>query len=133
MRNNSNENAELRKLTSEIVAAYAGNNAVASAQLSDMIGDVFNKLSDLGKPAPEPDPVPAVPIKKSITKETIRCLECGRPMKMLKRHLKCHKLLPDEYRAKWRLNHDYPMVTANYSKVRSKLAINIGLGRNPKK
>ena len=133
MRNNSNENAELRKLTSEIVSAYAGNNAVASAQLSDMIGDVYNQLSDLGQPAPEPEPVPAVPIKKSITKKTITCLECGKTMKMLKRHIMTHKLLPDEYRAKWKLRPDYPMVTANYSGVRRELAKINGLGRGPKK
>ncbi len=134
MRNDSNENAELLKLTSEIVSAYAGNNAVASAHLSDMIGDVFNKLSVLGQPEPEPEPVPAVPINKSLTKKTITCLECGRSMKMLKRHLKVkHSLLPDDYKKKWKLRRDYPMVTANYSKVRSKLAINIGLGRKPKK
>ena len=134
MRNDSNENAELLKLTSEIVSAYAGNNAVASAHLPDMIGDVFNKLSDLGQPEPEPEPVPAISIKKSLTKKTITCLECGWTMKMLKRHLKVkHSLLPDDYKKKWKLRRDYPMVTANYSKVRSKLAINIGLGRKPKK
>ena len=134
MRNDSNENAELLKLTSEIVSAYAGNNAVASAHLSDMIGDVFNKLSVLGQPEPEPEPVPAVPINKSLTKKTITCLECGRSMKMLKRHLDVgHDLKPGDYRAKWQLNHDYPMVSSNYSEVRSKLAIELGLGRKPKK
>ena len=134
MRNDSNENAELLKRTTEIVSAYAGNNAVASAHLSDMIGDVFNKLSDLGQPEPEPEPVLAIPIKKSLTKKTITCLECGRSMKQLKRHLDAyHDLEPEEYRAKWRLNHNYPMVTSNYSEVRRKLAIKIGLGRKPKK
>ena len=99
-----------------------------------MIGDVFNKLSDLGQPEPEPELVPAVPINKSHTKTTITCLECGRSMKMLKRHLDVgHDLKPDDYRAKWRLNPDYPMVSPNYSEVRRKLAIDLGLGRKPKK
>lgn len=128
------ERSELLELTSEIVAAYAGNNALPSADLPQLIQTVYNSLSGVGAAAAEPesDQKPAVPVKKSVTDTAIVCLECGKGQKMLKRHLAAaHGLTPEEYRAKWRLNYDYPMVAPAYAETRRKLAKQIGLGRKP--
>ena len=132
MSDKSVEHSELLTLTSDIVAAYAANNAVPGAGLSGLLGTVFHTLSDLGAP-PEPEQKPAVPIKKSVTKQFIICLECGKEQKMIKRHLHtAHDTNPDEYRAKWGLAHNYPMVAPVYAALRRKLAKEIGLGRKRK-
>ena len=126
------DRGELLALTSEIVAAHASNNAVPGADLPGLIQSVFQTLEGLSGPAEEPvaELKPAVPIRKSITDEHIICLEDGKPLKMLKRHLKtAYDMTPEEYREKWGLPHDYPMVAPAYSATRKKLAKDIGLGR----
>ncbi len=126
------ERSELLTLTSDIVAAYTANNALPGAGLPELLGTVFHALSDLGA-HPEPEQIPAVSIKKSVTKKFIICLECGKEQKMIKRHLHtAHNTSPVEYRAKWGLAHDYPMVSPVYSVLRRKLAKEIGLGHKRK-
>ena len=122
---------ELVDMTAEIVAAYVGNNPIAPADLPGVIKDVYAALDTASVGTPEPEPLnPAVPIKKSITPDYIVCLEDGKRFKSLKRHLNTHYgLSPDEYRAKWGLPSDYPMVAPNYAKARSNLAKEMGLGR----
>lgn len=121
--------ARLLENTSHIVAAYAGNNAIPNAELPRLIATVFNTVSGLGA-APEPAQEPAVPVSRSVTRTAILCLECGKPHKMLKRHLaNAHGLSPDDYRRKWGLEPTYPMTSPAYSVLRRKLAENIGLGR----
>ncbi len=129
------DHTELLALTSDIVAAHASNNAVPSTELSGLIEAVFGTLSKLSEPA-EPVVVlkPAVSIKKSVTADYLICLEDGKQLKMLKRHLKtAYDMTPEDYRSKWGLGHDYPMVAPNYAKKRQELAKKIGLGRKPKK
>ena len=127
---------ELLKLTSDIVSAYASKNNIATADLPGLIGNVHQALSNLGKVVEVVEPTelkPAVPIKKSVTPEYIVCLEDGKKLKMLKRHLQSsYGITPDEYRAKWGLPSDYPMVAPNYAKQRSDLALKLGLGRGKK-
>ena len=126
------DHSELLALTSEIVAAHVSNNAVASTDLPNLIETVFSTLSGLGQPEPEPEVElkPAVPIKKSVTDDHIVCLEDGKKLKMLKRHLKtAYNMTPEEYRAKWGLPADYPMVAPSYAQKRQQLAKKIGLGR----
>ncbi len=132
MASNPNQN-DLLELTAEIVSAHASNNAVASGELPQVIKDVYATLSTLGETPPEPDkPTPAIAIKKSITPDYLICLEDGKKLKMLKRHLKTsYDMSPDEYRERWGLPADYPMVAPNYAKKRSSLAKKIGLGRKP--
>ena len=133
MSEKSIEHNELLTLTSDIVANHASKNAVPSNDLSGLIENVFNTLSGLAAPPAEPEQKPAVPIKKSVTKEFIICLECGKPQKMIKRHLhSAHDTNPDEYRAKWGLAHNYPMVAPVYAALRRRLAKEIGLGRKRK-
>ena len=133
MSEGSTEPGGLLALTSDIVTAYVANNAVPSADLPGLIEAVFHALSGLGAPAAEPEQKPAVSIKKSITDKFIVCLECGKELKVLKRHLRsAHDTNPDEYRAKWGLAHDYPMVAPDYVALRRKLAKKIGLGRKRK-
>ena len=133
MSEKSVEHNELLTLTSDIVANHASKNAVPSNDLSGLIETVFNTLSGLGAPPAEPEQKPAVPIKKSVTNKFIVCLECGKPQKMIKRHLhSAHDTNPVEYRAKWGLAHDYPMVAPVYAALRRKLAKEIGLGRKRK-
>ena len=105
-----------------------------TADLPDAITAVYAKLSELGGPQEEEkELVPAVPIKKSVTDDYLICLEDGRKLKMLKRHLStAFNLTPEEYRAKWGLPHDYPMVAPAYARTRQALAKKIGLGRKPK-
>ena len=130
---------ELLSLTSDIVAAHVSNNTVAVSDLPGLIEQVYKTLSGVGGAgeAAADRPSPAVPIKKSITPDFIICLEDGKKLKMLKRHLKtAYDMTPDEYRERWGLPSDYPMVAPNYAKQRSKLAKAIGLGtqrRKPKK
>ncbi len=130
MSEKSVEHNELLTQTSDIVANHASNNAVPSTDLSGLIETVFNTLSGLGAPPAEPAQKPAVPIKKSVSKKFIACLECGKEHKMLKRHLhSAHDTNPVEYRAKWGLAHDYPMVAPVYAALRRRIAKEIGLGR----
>jgi predicted transcriptional regulator len=129
------DHSELLALTSEIVAAHVSNNAVPSGELSGLIETVFGTLSQLGgEPAePEVEAKPAVPVKRSVTDDYLVCLEDGKKLKMLKRHLKtAYDMTPEDYRAKWGLPHDYPMVAPNYAKKRQELAKKIGLGRKPR-
>jgi predicted transcriptional regulator len=124
---------EFLRMTAEVVAAYLRNNQLPSGQVGDIINTVYQSLLTLeGKPALElPDaPRPAVPIKKSITPEFLICLEDGKKMKMLKRHLRSsYNMTPEQYRHKWGLPPDYPMVAPNYAEQRSAFAKNIGLGQ----
>jgi predicted transcriptional regulator len=127
--------ADLLGLTAEIVAAHVSNNAVALPDLAGLIQDVYRTLSNVGAPpAPAAEkPQPAVPVKKSITPEYLICLEDGKKLKMLKRHLKtAYNLTPEQYRERWGLQADYPMVAPNYAKHRSTLAKKIGLGTKPR-
>jgi predicted transcriptional regulator len=135
MADTDTDHSELLALTSEIVAAHVSNNAVASTDLPTLIETVFSTLSGLGIPEPEPEIElkPAVPIKKSVTEDYIVCLEDGKKLKMLKRHLKtAYNMTPEEYRAKWGLPTDYPMVAPSYAAKRQQLAKKIGLGRKPR-
>ena len=122
---------ELLELTTEIVAAHVSNNTVAMGDIPDLIQQVYRTLSTVGgnaAPAQE-RPQPAVPIRKSVTPEYIICLEDGKKLKMLKRHLKtAYNMTPEEYRERWDLAPDYPMVAPNYAAQRSDLAKKIGLG-----
>ena len=133
MSEKSVERSELLTLTSDIVANHAMKNAVPSTDLSGLIETVFNTLSGLGAPPPKLEQKPAVPIKKSVTKQFIICLECGKEQKIIKRHLhSAHDTNPVEYRAKWGLAHDYPMVAPVYATLRSRLAKEINFGRKRK-
>jgi predicted transcriptional regulator len=121
------------ELAAEIVSAYVSNNSVPVSDLPGLIHDVHSALVRVtaGHPAPVAEaPKPAVPAKKSITNEHIICLEDGRKFKSLKRHLRTqYNMSPDEYREKWGLPPDYPMVAPNYAKARSNLAKQMGLGQ----
>ena len=123
--------SDLLALTTEIVSAHVANNSVALADLPQLIQEVYRTLTTLGTtPVAQERPQPAVPVKKSVTPDYLICLEDGKKLKMLKRHIKtAYDLTPDEYRAKWGLSSDYPMVAANYAKARSDLAVKLGLGR----
>ena len=124
---------DLTSLAADIVSAYVANNAVGSDKLPEIIGSVYGALSRASLQAVEPEKVelkPAIAVKKSVTPEYIICLEDGQKFKSLKRHLKTHyDMSPEEYREKWRLPHDYPMVAPSYAAARSDLAKNMGLGR----
>jgi predicted transcriptional regulator len=124
---------EITALTAEIVGAYVGHHTMAAADLPDLIATVGKELAELGQASAEPaeeKPVPAVPIKRSVTPDHIVCLEDGKKLKMLKRHLKTrYDMTPDEYRRRWGLKDDYPMVAPSYAAQRSDLAKKIGLGR----
>ena len=126
---------ELLELTTEIVAAHAGNNTVSPDELSRMINDVYNTLATVGhSAAPSEKAKPAVPVKKSVFPDYLVCLEDGRKLKMLKRHLNtAYGMSPEDYRIKWGLPADYPMVAPNYAKKRSTLAKKIGLGTKPRR
>ena len=120
---------QLLEITTEIVSSHISNNPVAAADLPQVIAAVHAKLATLGRPV-EQVRDPAVPVKKSIRKDSLVCLECGRSMKMLKRHLGTeHGMTPQEYRAKWRLPADYPMITPDYASKRQEIAKESGLGR----
>ena len=123
---------ELLPLVTDIVAAHLSNNNVPSAELPQLIRDVYHALAAAsgGGPAPLARPEAAVPVKKSVTPDYIVCLEDGKKLKMLKRHLRStYNLTPDEYRTKWGLPQDYPMVAPKYAEQRSEFAKKIGLGR----
>ncbi len=124
-------NKELLEYTTEIVAAHVSNNTVAVPDLPDLINQVYRTLSSVesSSAAMQERPEPAVPIKKSITNDYIICLEDGKKLKMLKRHLKtAYNMTPEEYRDRWGLPSDYPMVAPSYAAQRSDLAKKIGLG-----
>ena len=129
------KNGELLELTTEIVAAHVSNNTLPVSDLPRLIQDVYRTLLAVGGAQPVPDrPRPAVPIKKSVTADHIICLEDGKKLKMLKRHLKtAYNMTPEEYRERWGLPRDYPMVAPNYAKHRSSLAKKIGLGTRPRR
>ena len=124
---------ELLRMTTDVVAAYVGNNTLPTAQLAEVINVVYGSLRSLeGQVAQaRPEPLkPAVPVRKSVTPEFLICLEDGKKLKMLKRHLRStYNMTPDEYRSKWGLAPDYPMVAPNYAERRSEFAKKIGLGR----
>ena len=120
--------------TSQIVSAYVSKNSVQASDLPALISSIHQSLTTLGQPqaaAVEPTELkPAVPVKKSVTPDYIVCLEDGKKLKMLKRHLQSsYGLTPAEYRTKWGLPNDYPMVAPNYAKARSDLAVKLGLGK----
>jgi len=131
------DSATLLDLTARIVSAYAGNASLTPSELTDVIGSVSRALSSLSSNTVEPEPkelAPAVPVKKSVTADFIVCLEDGKKLKMLKRHLmSTYGMTPADYRTKWNLPRDYPMVAPNYAATRSQLAKKIGLGKSPAK
>ena len=118
-------------LTAQIVSAHVGHNAVSPDALPALIQEVYKTLTNVGQqPAQAEKPTPAVPVKQSVRQDRIICLEDGKSFSMLKRHLMTdHKLTPQQYRERWALPRDYPMVAPNYAKTRSALAKKIGLGR----
>lgn len=133
---NSLVDANLIDLTADIVSSYISNNTIASTDLPTLISEVHEALYKTVSVPQEPEPEvlkPAVPIKKSVTKDYIICLEDGKQFKSLKRHLRSHyDLTPDEYRERWGLDADYPMVAPNYAQARSALAKKMGLGQQRK-
>jgi predicted transcriptional regulator len=127
---------DILALTTEIVAAHVSNNTVSVGDLPHLINQVYQSLSTIGTgAAPVVErPQPAVSVKKSITPDYIVCLEDGKKLKMLKRHLKtAYNMTPEDYRERWGLPADYPMVAPNYAKQRSRLAKEIGLGTRARK
>ena len=140
MENTENLDETLITLTADIVSAHVSNNSVAVNDLPVLIQNVHSALTGLGSSSEEPEvkQEPAVSVRSSIKPDYIVCLEDGKKLKMLKRHLMTHyQMTPDEYRQKWSLNSDYPMVAPNYAEQRRSLAKKIGLGtkrrRTPKK
>jgi predicted transcriptional regulator len=121
------------ELTAQIVSAYVGNNTVPSAEIANLIGQVHAALKRVsgGQVAPSAEPArPAVPVKRSINSDFIVCLEDGKKFKSLRRHLRTqYNLTPEQYREKWGLSADYPMVAPNYAAARSQLAKQMGLGQ----
>ncbi len=130
--NNVDEN-ELLRMTAEIVAAYVGNNSLSADQVPEIVrtvGAALRQIDQGENGAEKATGKPAVPIRRSVTPDYIICLEDGRKLKMLKRHLRTtFGMTPDEYRARWGLPADYPMVAPNYAKRRSEFAKKIGLGQ----
>jgi predicted transcriptional regulator len=127
--------SEFIELTADVVSAYVANNPVPANELPALIQQIHQTLASLGSAGSSPEPAaekqkPAVPIKKSVTPDYIISLEDGRQFKSLKRYLQTsHNMTPDDYRAKWNLPSDYPMVAPNYAAQRSALAKSMGLGR----
>lgn len=127
-------NETLITLTSDIVAAHVANNNVAVEDVTALIQNVYGALSTLGKVTVQEEgrPEPAVSVRASVKPDYIVCLEDGKKLKMLKRHLMTHyNMTPEEYRQRWNLPSDYPMVAPNYAEKRRELAKKIGLGRKP--
>jgi predicted transcriptional regulator len=131
------DKSEIIEMTTDIVAAYVGNNTVSTADLPALIQSVYRSLSGVlsGGEAVEAAPKePAVAVKRSITPDFLICLEDGRKFKSLKRHLRTkYNMSPEDYRAKWGLAKDYPMVAPNYARARSDLAKQMGLGQGGRK
>ena len=132
MAENSSESTYI-ELTAQIVSAYVGNNSVPTAEIPNLIGQVHSALKRVagGQMTPPAEPLkPAVPVKRSITSDYIVCLEDGKKFKSLKRHLRTqYDMTPEQYREKWGLPPDYPMVAPNYAAARSQLAKQMGLGQ----
>lgn len=130
MSDTKDHQSELITLTADIVAAHVSNNSVAISDLAILINHVHSALANLGgKPVVEEKPVPAVSIRASVKADHIVCLEDGKKLKLLRRHLMTHYgMTPDDYRAKWGLPADYPMVAPSYAEKRRELAKKIGLG-----
>jgi predicted transcriptional regulator len=127
---------ELLSLTTEIVAAHVSNNTVAANDLPQLISQVYQSLAGVGRApvAAAERPQPAISVKKSVHPDYIVCLEDGKKLKMLKRHLKtAYNMTPEQYRERWNLPPDYPMVAPNYARQRSRLAKEIGLGTRGRK
>ena len=131
---------EVLAMTADIVAAYASHNQMAQSELTDLITSVHGTLAGLASGGNAEDEqvvadvpaTPAVPIDASISRDAITCLECGKTFKTLKRHLSTeHELSPSDYRARWQLSKDYPLVAPSYSERRADTAKKIGLGRKP--
>jgi len=124
---------EVLGLTAQIVSAHVRHNSVAPDALPGLIQEVYRTLLNIGsQPVQATKPTPAIPVKQSIRQDRIICLEDGKSFSMLKRHLMTdHKLTPQQYREKWGLRRDYPMVAPAYAQTRSALAKKIGLGRKP--
>ncbi|ANF53459.1 MucR family transcriptional regulator [Brevundimonas diminuta] len=131
------EKPELLEMTADIVSAYVSNNTVSADTVPTLIAQIHAALSGVSEAPVEAEPEPqepAVPVRKSITPDFLICLEDGRKFKSLKRHLRTkYNLSPEEYRAKWGLPKDYPMVAPNYAKARSELAKQMGLGQGGRK
>lgn len=129
-----NEQNDILGLTAQIVSAHIANNAVATESLPALIQEIYKTLSNVGKETVVADRLqPAVAVKKSIFADYLVCLEDGKKLKMLKRHLQTsYGLSPEQYRERWNLPADYPMVAPNYARHRSNLAKKIGLGTKPR-
>ena len=131
------DKSEIVEMTTEIVAAYVSNNAVATTDLPALIQSVYRSLAGVvsgGETVESAPKEPAVPVKRSITPDFLVCLEDGRKFKSLKRHLRTkYNMSPEDYRAKWGLPKDYPMVAPNYARARSDLAKQMGLGQGGRK
>ena len=131
------DNDQILEMTADIVSAYVGNNTVQVADVPALISSIHAALSQISTGVVEIEPEvkePAVPVRKSITPDYLICLEDGRKFKSLKRHLRTkYNISPEEYRAKWGLAKDYPMVAPNYAKARSDLAKQMGLGQGGRK
>ena len=128
------ESVDVLGLTAQIVSAHISNNAIGAEALPSLIQEVYRTLAGVGKEQVLPDKqLPAVPVKKSVFPDFIVCLEDGKKLKMLKRHLKTsYNMTPEQYREKWQLPPDYPMVAPSYARHRSSLAKKIGLGTKPR-
>ena len=131
------DNTQLLDMTVDIVSAYVGNNNVQATDVPGLISSIHAALTQISTGVAEVEPEikePAVPVRKSITPDFLICLEDGRKFKSLKRHLRTkYNMSPEEYRAKWGLAKDYPMVAPNYAKARSELAKQMGLGQGGRK
>ena len=134
--NESETHTNTAELTAEIVSAYVSNNKIAAADIATLISTVGNQITKLGiavEPPPEEKPEPAVPVRRSVQPNHLICLVCGKPQKILKRHLAVqHGLTPALYRERFELKPDYPMAAPNYVQQRREVALQTGLGR-PKK
>jgi predicted transcriptional regulator len=124
------------ELCADIVSAYVSNNSVPAADLPSLLNTVYTALTNtaVGQSEEKAELIPAIPVKKSVTPDAIICLDDGKKFKSLKRHLRTtYDMTPEQYRAKWNLPADYPMVAPNYAKARSELAKTMGLGQQRKK
>lgn len=136
MLDDGNENtldAAMAEQTAEVVSAYVSNNPLPRGELPGLIAAVYGALASLSaNPVEEEKPEPAVNPRRSVKSDRVICLECGKGFKSLKRHIRTyHDLMPEDYRAKWNLSADYPMVAPEYAEKRSSLAKTMGLGRKP--
>jgi predicted transcriptional regulator len=135
--NDTSASSNYIELAAEIVSAYVSNNSVPAGDLPGLIGEVHTALNKVGNgatEAPAEAPKPAVSVRKSVTPDYIICLEDGKKFKSLKRHLRTqYDMTPEQYREKWGLAPDYPMVAPNYAKARSELAKEMGLGQQRRK